>query len=131
MYPYTGKHLSGLSFSRPDAVETSAISLCPFPLFLQTNSCHRKEYAMDLSVIVIIAAIVLGVIVVLRLLAKPIRFIFKLLINTALGFVLLWLINFFGGGIGIALELSLLNALVVGLLGIPGVLLLLAIHFLL
>ena len=86
---------------------------------------------MDLSVIVIIAAIVLGVIVVLRLLAKPIRFIFKLLINTALGFVLLWLINFFGGGIGIALELSLLNAVIVGLLGIPGVLLLLAVHFLL
>ena len=86
---------------------------------------------MDLSVIVIIAAIVLGVIVVLRLLAKPIRFIFKLLINTALGFVLLWLINFFGCGIGIALELSLLNAVIVGLLGIPGVLLLLAIHFLL
>ena len=86
---------------------------------------------MDLSVIVIIAAIVLGVIVVLRLLAKPIRFVFKLLINTALGFVLLWLINFFGGGIGIALELSLLNAVIVGLLGIPGVLLLLAIHFLL
>lgn len=86
---------------------------------------------MDFSVIIVIAAIVLGVIIVLRLLAKPIRFIFKLLINTALGFVLLWLINFFGGGLGIALELSLLNALVVGLLGIPGVLLLLAIHFLL
>ena len=86
---------------------------------------------MDLSVIMMIAAIVLGVIVVLRLLAKPIKFIFKLLINTVLGFVLLWLLNFFGGGLGIALELTLLNALIVGLLGIPGVLLLLAIHFLL
>ena len=86
---------------------------------------------MDFSVIVVIAAIVLGVIIVLRLLAKPIRFIFKLLINTVLGFVLLWLVNFFGGDLGVALELSLLNALVVGLLGIPGVLLLLAIHFLL
>ena len=86
---------------------------------------------MDFSVIIVIAAIVLGVIIVLRLLAKPIRFIFKLLINTVLGFVLLWLVNFFGGGLGIALELSLLNAVIVGLLGIPGVLLLLAIHFLL
>ena len=86
---------------------------------------------MDFSVIIVIAAIVLGVIIVLRLLAKPIRFIFKLLINTVLGFVLLWLINFFGGGLGIALELSLFNALIVGLLGIPGVLLLLALHFLL
>ena len=85
----------------------------------------------SLSIIVMIAAIVLAVIVVLRLLAKPIKFIFKLLINTVLGFVLLWLINFFGGAIGIALELSLLNALIVGVLGIPGVLLLLAIRFLL
>lgn len=86
---------------------------------------------MDLSVIIVIAAIVLAVILALRLLAKPIKFFFKLLINTALGFILLWLINFFGGGIGIALELSLLNAVIVGLLGIPGVLLLLAIRFLL
>ncbi len=86
---------------------------------------------MDFSVIIVIAAIVLAVVVVLKLLAKPIRFIFKLLINTVLGFVLLWLINFFGSGLGITLELTLLNALVVGFLGIPGVLLLLAIHFLL
>ncbi len=86
---------------------------------------------MDFSVIIIIAAIVLAVIIVLRLLAKPIRFIFKMLINTVLGFILLWLINFFGGGIGISLDLSLLNALVVGVLGIPGVLLLLAIRYLL
>ncbi len=86
---------------------------------------------MDFSVIIVIAAIVLAVVVLLKLLAKPIRFIFKLLINTVLGFVLLWLINFFGAGLGITLELTLLNALVVGFLGIPGVLLLLAIHFLL
>ena len=84
---------------------------------------------MEYSGILIIAAVVLGVVVLLRLLAKPIRFVFKLLINTVLGFILLWLVNFFGGAIGIALELSLLNALVVGFLGIPGVLLLLAIHF--
>ena len=86
---------------------------------------------MVFSVIIIIAAIVLAVIIVLRLLAKPIRFIFKMLINTVLGFILLWLINFFGSGIGISLDLSLLNALVVGVLGIPGVLLLLAIRYLL
>ena len=84
---------------------------------------------MDFSAVVVIAAIVLAVVLVLRVLSKPIRFIFKLLINTVLGFLLLWLINFFGGALGIALELSLFNALIVGVLGIPGVLLLLAIHF--
>ncbi len=82
-----------------------------------------------LSLVITIAAIVLGVILLLRILAKPFRFIFKLLLNTALGFVLLWIINFFGGEIGLTLSLSLVNALVVGFLGIPGVLLLLAIHF--
>ena len=84
-----------------------------------------------ISLIVIIAAIVLAVILVLRLLAKPIKFIFKLLINTVLGFILLWLLNFVGGGLGITVELTLLNAVIVGLLGIPGVLLLLALQFLL
>ena len=84
---------------------------------------------MDLiSPVIVIAAIVLAVILVLRLLAKPMKFIFKLLINTLLGFVLLWLLNFFGGGLGISLDLTLFNALIVGLLGIPGVLLLLALH---
>ena len=86
---------------------------------------------MDFSLIIVIAAIVLAVILVLRLIAKPIKFIFKLLINTLLGFVLLWLLNFFGGDLGISIELTLFNALAVGLLGIPGVLLHLAIHFLL
>ena len=84
-----------------------------------------------ISLIIVIAGIVLAVILVLKLLAKPIKFVFKLLINTILGFILLWLLNFFGGGIGITLELTLLNAVIVGLLGIPGVLLLLALHFLL
>lgn len=82
-----------------------------------------------LSLVITIAAIVLGVIVILRIIAKPIRFVFKLLLNTALGFVLLWLVNFFGGEIGLSLSLTLTNALVVGFLGIPGVLLLLALHF--
>ena len=82
-----------------------------------------------LSLVITIAAIVLGVIVILRIIAKPIRFVFKLLLNTALGFVLLWLVNFFGGEIGLSLSLTLPSALVVGFLGIPGVLLLLALHF--
>lgn len=81
------------------------------------------------SLIIMIAAIVMAVIVGVKLLAKPIRFILKLLLNTVLGFVLLWLINFFGGTVGIELELNLVNALIVGFLGIPGVLLLLGLHF--
>ena len=83
----------------------------------------------SLSLIVVIAAIVLGVLLVFKLLSRPIRLVLKLLINTVMGFALLWLINFFGGELGIELSLTLVNALVVGFLGIPGVLLLLALHY--
>ena len=72
--------------------------------------------------IIIVAAIVL-------LLAK---FIFKvntkrlveLIINILLGIVVIWLINKFGGSLGISIPLNFITALVVGILGIPGVIIL-------
>ena len=81
-----------------------------------------------LYTVALAAAVVVAIYVLIKILSAPIKKIFKLLINTLLGFVLLWLLNFFGGGLGISLDLTLLNALIVGLLGIPGVLLLLALQ---
>ena len=78
--------------------------------------------------VIAIAAVVLSVLLVLKLLVLPIRLLFKLLINTLVGFALLWLLGLFGSGLGIAPEITLINALVVGFLGIPGVLLLIAIR---
>ena len=83
-----------------------------------------------LSGILLIAALVVGAILILKILTKPIRWIFKLLINAAFGFVLLFLVNFFGDPVGIYIGVNFVNALVAGFLGVPGVILLVLLHFL-
>lgn len=83
-----------------------------------------------ISGILIIAAAVVFIILLVKLLSAPIRWIFKLLLNALLGFVVLFIINFFGGFIGLTLGINLVNALIVGILGVPGVILLVLIELL-
>lgn len=81
------------------------------------------------DILVVIAAVFL-VWLVIRLFRKPIRWILKLLLNTAIGFTALFLLNFFGSAIGITLGLNWINALVIGVAGFPGLVLLLLIKYL-
>ena len=55
----------------------------------------------------------------------------KLLVNTALGFAALWAVNATAAFTGIALGLNLGNALAIGVLGLPGFLLLLLVQWVL
>ena len=48
-----------------------------------------------------------------------------------MGFVFLFVFNFFGAWVGLNLELSWLNAIVTGVFGVPGVVVLLIIRYLL
>lgn len=48
----------------------------------------------------------------------------ELIINILLGIVVIWLINKFGSSLGISIPLNFITALVVGVLGIPGVIIL-------
>ena len=61
----------------------------------------------------------------LRIFRTPLRLALKLLMNTALGFLALWAVNATAAVTGVALGLNLLNALTVGVLGLPGFVLLL------
>jgi len=65
-----------------------------------------------------------------RILIIPIKLLIKLLVNAVLGGVGLWLVNIFGGAIGINIGINVITALVAGLLGIPGVVLLLILNYL-
>ena len=76
-----------------------------------------------------LGATILFIVLLIRVLAKPIKWIFKLLINAFFGFAALFIVNFFGEYIGLHLETNLLNSLVAGFLGVPGVLLLVLGHF--
>ena len=65
------------------------------------------------------------VVALIRILRTPLRLALKLLVNTLLGFLALWAVNLTAGFTGFALGFNLLNALIIGILGIPGFLLLL------
>lgn len=60
----------------------------------------------------------------LRFLLTPVRLIIKVLVHGAMGFIMLWLINSFGGPLGFFLPINLITIFVAGLLGIPGIILL-------
>ena len=87
---------------------------------------------MDLSQKVI-AAILAGffLIALIRVFSAPLRLALKLLVNTLLGFLALWAVGLTSGLTGIALGMNLWNALVVGILGLPGFVLLLLVQWVL
>lgn len=81
----------------------------------------------------IIAAILAGffLIALIRVFSAPLRLALKLLVNTLLGFLALWVVRLTAGVTGIALGLNLWNALVIGILGLPGFALLLLVQWVL
>ena len=87
---------------------------------------------MDLNqkVIAVLLAAFL-VIALLRVFSAPLRMVLRLLANTLLGFLALWAVHLTAGFTGIALGLNLWNALVVGVLGLPGFVLLLLVQWVL
>ena len=78
---------------------------------------------------VIIAAAAL-LLLLLAIIKFPIKIIFKLLINTILGFVALLMLNFIGGLIGVQIAVNWINAVIVGVFGVPGVALILMLQWL-
>lgn len=67
----------------------------------------------------------------LRVFHSPLRLVVKLLTNTALGLLALWLVQQTADVTGITLGLNLWNALIVGVLGLPGFFLLLLVQWVL
>ncbi|WDV45968.1 pro-sigmaK processing inhibitor BofA family protein [Clostridiaceae bacterium M8S5] len=61
----------------------------------------------------------------------PLKYIIKLLINGLIGGVVLLALNFVGKFIGFTIGINPITALVVGFLGIPGVILLLVLNYIL
>lgn len=65
------------------------------------------------------------------LLVIPMKALIKLLINGVIGGVILLVFNLIGAYFGLSIVVNPLNAIIVGILGIPGVILLLALQILL
>ena len=65
----------------------------------------------DLSVVLMIAAAVLLLMLFIRIIRLPLKWMFKGLLHAAVGFVALFIFNFLGSWINVELELNLFNAL--------------------
>ena len=60
----------------------------------------------------------------LRLMALPIRWFWKVFVNSACGFLCLWLLNSVAGFTGLLFPVNSVTALIAGFLGLPGIVLL-------
>lgn len=60
-----------------------------------------------------------------KLLKISIKVFWKLFVNALIGAAVLLLINFFGAAIGLSISITFISALIVGVFGVPGVVLLL------
>ena len=75
--------------------------------------------------------IVFLLVAVARILSAPLRLALKLLLNTVCGFVALWLVNLLSGVTGVYLGMNVANALIVGIFGLPGLVLLILLKWVL
>lgn len=66
-----------------------------------------------------------------RLFSTPLKLALRVLINAVLGFAAMWLLNLTSDLTGLSLGLNVFNALTVGVLGVPGFLLLLLVQWVL
>ena len=80
--------------------------------------------------LVFIGAVV-AVFIILKMLSWPLKKIVRMLINIAVGVVLLFLVNYIGAYFNFVIPINWVSALVVGLLGIPGVIILAIMQFIL
>ena len=77
----------------------------------------------------IIVSFMVGIIVLfvlMKLLALPLKLLWKLVTNSIIGAFMLWVVNLFGLGI----QITFFKALIAGIFGIPGVVVIVIAHFL-
>ncbi len=79
---------------------------------------------LDQKLIAALVAVFL-LLALIRVFQAPLKLAVRLLANTALGFLALWAMGLTSSITGITLGLNLMNALVIGILGLPGFVLLL------
>jgi len=67
---------------------------------------------------------IVAMVILVKLFSWPLKILGKLILNGALGVLLLLLVNFIGGSMGIEqiiIPINAISALIAGFLGVPGV----------
>lgn len=69
--------------------------------------------------------------IVAQVFLKPLKLLWKLLFNSALGLILLVVVNYLGAFFSFKIGINIITILIAGFLGIPGILLLVCFQLLL
>jgi len=83
---------------------------------------------MDVMTVVAYGASLLGLYALGYFALVPLKWVGKLVVNGVIGGACLWLLNFLGAGFGISVGLNPVTALIAGVLGVPGVALLVVLN---
>lgn len=75
---------------------------------------------MDVTTTFWFALGLIGVLLLLQVLAKPLEVFMRVLGSSLLGGAALWIVNLIGGWLGFHLGLNPASAAIVGVLGVPG-----------
>ena len=81
---------------------------------------------MNMNTLYYVGAAAFAVVLIIflvKVLAAPIKAVFKLICHAALGFVLLIAVNLVGGFLNFSVPITLVTILVSGIGGVPGVIL--------
>ena len=79
---------------------------------------------MDVPILIAGGIVLVVMLVLLNMLFRPVRAVFALILNTILGWAGLYIFNFIFSPLGLAIGINLVSATTVGVLGIPGLILL-------
>lgn len=79
---------------------------------------------MDNNILITFVVCVISIFILGKIFALPLKGILKLIGNSVVGGIIIFLINLVGANFGFHIGLNIGTALVVGILGIPGAILL-------
>ena len=82
------------------------------------STIHAYLTAQSISTVLITGILLF---ICFKIIKKPIGCLFRLAANTIGGFVVLFVLNWLGDFIGISIGVNWMNALIVGIFGLPGV----------
>ena len=85
---------------------------------------------MEMSVLLTYAGAIVLILVLGKLFLWPLKMVFKIAVNSIAGGIVILAINYIGTYFGVMIPLNMINALIVGVLGIPGAILLLIFNIL-
>ena len=80
---------------------------------------------MQIGVLLTYAGAIILIFLIGKIFLWPIKLVLKLALNSVIGGAAILMINVMAVGFGIFIPLNILNALIVGVLGLPGAVLLL------